>query len=475
MVADLAAWTLAAVLVGAAVFKLRDPAAGQAALATYGLRHVGVRRAAWGAAIAIELALAIGLALGSVVAAYLAAGLFAGFALALAFALARGRGGQPCGCLGGDSRVGPLGVVRAVALAGACAAVPALRGVEPTTEGWLAVALVGVAVAVLALARGRRERQPRLGSRGALEIPGEGPEVGSRTQVLASFDAPASARLALAVFMSEGCPMCRTLESAVEHFARDPIVALGRFDERRDATAWHALDVPGSPYAVALGLDGTVLAKGTFNSLSQLESVLATAERREREAAGSMPAAGTGAVVEGTSRRGLLARAGEAMVAVAAGRLVAAAVKPGEAEAFHFCGHTFTTASCPHPTGLPRIDAHGYPLRARDGHAIDDLGRPIDRRGHPVDEHGHALRSPDGQRLPSAPRTKICKRAGRDRHFSTWIDGSWYRCCGGHVRRLMDCCSYHRNRINGDAALTGYCYSGRAVFCTMYYDTNVPC
>src|SRR5216684_8355151 len=106
------------------------------------------------------------------------------------------------------------------------------------------------------------------------------------------------------------------------------------------------MDVPGSPYAVVLGLDGTVLAKGTFNSLGQLESVLATAERREREAA-----------VEGTSRRGLLARAGEAIVGLAAGRLVAAAVKPGEAEAFHFCGHTFTTASCPHPTGLPRIDA----------------------------------------------------------------------------------------------------------------------
>src|SRR5256885_6556657 len=171
MVAALAAWTLAAVLAGAAVLKLRDPAAGQAALATYGLRRAGARRAAWGAVIAIELALAIGLALGSAVAAYLAAGLFAGFALALGFSLTRGRRGQPCGCRGGGSRVGPLGIVRAVALAGACAAVPALRGVQPTTDGWLAVALVGVAVALLALARELGERRPRLGPRGALEIP----------------------------------------------------------------------------------------------------------------------------------------------------------------------------------------------------------------------------------------------------------------------------------------------------------------
>jgi len=44
------------------------------------------------------------------------------------------------------------------------------------------------------------------------------------------------------------------------------------------------LDVPGSPYAVALGRDGTVLAKGTFNSLAQLESVVATAMRRRQEA-----------------------------------------------------------------------------------------------------------------------------------------------------------------------------------------------
>ena len=64
-------------------------------------------------------------------------------------------------------------------------------------------------------------------------------------------------------------------------------MALRVFDEHRDAEAWEALSVPGSPYAVALGLDGTVLAKGTFNSLGQLESVLAAAERREAEAVGA--------------------------------------------------------------------------------------------------------------------------------------------------------------------------------------------
>ena len=55
---------------------------------------------------------------------------------------------------------------------------------------------------------------------------------------------------------------------------------LRRFDEAEDADAWALADVPGSPFAVAVGADGIVLAKGTFNSGGQLESVLAAAERR---------------------------------------------------------------------------------------------------------------------------------------------------------------------------------------------------
>jgi hypothetical protein len=39
----------------------------------------------------------------------------------------------------------------------------------------------------------------------------------------------------------------------------------------------------------------------------------------------------------------------------------------------------------------------------------------------------------------------------------------------------MDCCTRGRRRINGDAALHGYCYAGRRVFCVMYYDTKIPC
>jgi hypothetical protein len=176
-----------------------------------------------------------------------------------------------------------------------------------------------------------------------------------------------------------------------------------------------------------------------------------------------------------TSRRGLLARVGQALVAGSAAGLVSAAVKPGEADAFHFCGHIYTTGSCPHPTGLPRIDARGYPLRARDGKPVDDLGRRIDGKGRPVGEDGQLLRDPDGRPLPVATRTTVCGAAGARFDFAPHVDGSWYRCCGGHVRKLVDCCAYTRNRINGDRALTGYCYEGRKVFCVMYFQTKVPC
>ena len=88
----------------------------------------------------------------------------------------------------------------------------------------------------------------------------------------------------------------------------------------------------------------------------------------------------------GTSRRGFLARAGRALTLAAGGAVLGSTVKPGEADAYHFCGHTYTTGSCPHPTGIPRVDIRGFPLRARDGVPVDDLGRRIDRQGRPLDE-----------------------------------------------------------------------------------------
>jgi len=75
--------------------------------------------------------------------------------------------------------------------------------------------------------------------------------------------------------------VCRQLAPAVAHVAADPLVAVHVFDEATDEHVWAQAGVPGSPYAVAFDRGGVALAKGTFNSLSQLESLLAGARARD--------------------------------------------------------------------------------------------------------------------------------------------------------------------------------------------------
>jgi hypothetical protein len=183
-------------------------------------------------------------------------------------------------------------------------------------------------------------------------------------------------------------------------------------------------------------------------------------------------------LAESTTRRSFLGRLGAAALAVAGGSAVAAAVKPDEADAFHFCGHIWTTGSCPSPyPPLSRIDRKGFPLHPKNGKPIDNLGRFVDSAGNPVDGNGNRLVGPDGEELPAAPRTRICEDWTRERHGlkDVRMQGSWFRCCGGQIRKLVDCCSHSRRRINGDASLVGYCWGGRRVYCVMYYDTGLPC
>jgi hypothetical protein len=215
------------------------------------------------------------------------------FAAALLGALLRGRAGAPCACFGSRSTVGWRAVARNVVLAACFAALPLLPQRGLSTDEWLAIGLgvallacLGLAVAVLALAREVGMLRLRLGPAAALEIPDEGPQVGERLHLVERFERRAESELALAVFTSEGCRVCRGLEPAIATLGGDPALALQSFDEVGDADVWRDLGIPGSPFALALDPDGTVLAKGTFNNLAQLESVLATAEQRRTRLAG---------------------------------------------------------------------------------------------------------------------------------------------------------------------------------------------
>jgi hypothetical protein len=278
---------LALVLLVSAGMKLASGPAGRAALATYGIRGEPLASVAWAALGALEAGLAVCLATGAEAAAWATAALFAAFAGAQGMALVRGRAGAPCGCFGARGRIGRASVGRAALLAVAAASLPLFERRALTTEEWLALglgaALVGIAVlaaGLLALAREIGELRLAIAPQGALEIAGEGPEIGGRTALAERFEGLGPEDFGLAVFTSEGCHICQALGPAIAAFERDPRVMVRRFDEVEHADAWALADVPGSPFAVAVGADGTVLAKGTFNSGGQLESVLAAAERR---------------------------------------------------------------------------------------------------------------------------------------------------------------------------------------------------
>ncbi|HEY8001089.1 MAG: MauE/DoxX family redox-associated membrane protein [Vicinamibacteria bacterium] len=281
---------LGGLLAGASVAKLASPGSSRAAMATFGIAGRRAQSLAWGLLIAAELGLAAGVIAGSSTAAYLAAALMATFAATMVAAIMRGRAGAPCACFGARSTVGWPSVARNAALAVAFAALPALPGRDLSTDEWLglglAVALLacaGLGVAVLALAREVGLLRLRLGPGSALELPDEGPLVFRSIDLISRFRLEPETTLALAVFVSEGCHVCRSLEPSLRVFERDPLVALESFEEDAETAVWAELEIPGSPFAIALDREGTVLAKGTFNNLSQLESVLATAERRREE------------------------------------------------------------------------------------------------------------------------------------------------------------------------------------------------
>ena len=424
---------LAAVLVAAAAAKVARPGESRDALRSL------VSWLPLPVLVAVELALAAGVAAGLDAAALAASVFLLAAAAVLGRALADGRDGAPCGCFGARSKVSRLAVLRNLALAAAFGALPFIPRTDPSADAWLPPAWrsrsspsscspswcsrsrARSGCSASRSARSRRSRSPRRAR-----------AVGADSGLAGYLDPRVDPTvLGLAVFTSDGCRLCQQLKPAIRALGRDPHVSLVELDEVRDAEPWQRLEFPGSPFAIALDAGGRVLAKGTFNSLPQLESVLATAERR----AGSTPVSEklTDELALRTSRRGLLSRVGTVLLGATAGSAVKAVVDPGEADGYHFCGHIYTTDSCPHPTGLPRIDVKGYPLRAKDGKRIDNVGRVVNTKGQPIDERrraaarrrrraarrprrarGSATRSPSAttsRRAPTAPGTAAAAAA----------------------------------------------------------------
>lgn len=292
-VGDLAAVPLGVLILWGAVAKLSQPAATRAAMATFGIDVPPVAASVWGTLVVVELALGLAVVANVAGAALVAMAAMLVFAAALGLAMAHGRGGQPCGCFGARGRVGVRAIVRNLALAAALGLVPVLSTIELAAVEWVAVgAAVGavgvvvLAVTVAALAREVATLRLLIGPQMALDIEGEGPPLGSYVPQLKNHTPDSRAHIVLGVFSSDGCPMCEALRPAIADIARDPQNIVKTFDEHADQSVWRELAIPGSPYAVVAALDGTVRAKGTFNSLGQLDALLTGARRMaQRESA----------------------------------------------------------------------------------------------------------------------------------------------------------------------------------------------
>jgi uncharacterized membrane protein YphA (DoxX/SURF4 family) len=281
---------LALVLLAAAAGKLRAPSRAAAGLAAAGVPA----RAALPGAIALAavegalgLLVLLGLLLPLAAAAAVALGLV--FAAALLAARARGVSRLPCGCFGGTrERSAVLLAARALGLAALGALVAAGdRLPDPSVQALLAAAVVLLAVAVavlaafvLALYRQVGLLTLRLTPQGALEIDEEGPALGADAPPLPGLDRRGSE---LVVFSSPGCRLCHALLPAVRALAREGL-AVRVADEDAEPETFRRWAVPGTPFAV-LVVDGRVAAKGLVNTLEQLESVVATGQRRVGRAA----------------------------------------------------------------------------------------------------------------------------------------------------------------------------------------------
>ena len=282
----LARLVVAAILLWAAAAKVvaRDPER----LEPYGvppaLRGLGY----FGLAL-VEAAVAAALLAGLSFAPVAAIGLGVLFTLALARARARGVRRLDCGCLGSKERRVEVLILRALAF-GALAALAAfpLELSRPSGQALMAIALVALGVAVVALAalvlalyRQVGLLTLRVGPGVALELAEEGPPLGEPAPELAGL---AGAGPELAVFFSPGCRLCRQLAPGVRALGREGLSVHVVYESEEPET-FERWAVPGTPFAAHL-VDGIVMAKGTVNTLEQLEQLVSIgAERVERAAA----------------------------------------------------------------------------------------------------------------------------------------------------------------------------------------------
>ena len=279
---------VAVALLWAGVSKLasRDPAI----LAPYGV-PLGWRGPAFAALTGAELATGVLLLAGVQGAAVAAVALGCLFVAALARVWARGVTRVRCGCFGSKERrvdvlFGRAVLFTATAAFGAFGAFASVEVDAASQEvlvaaalGFLALAVIALAALVLALYRQVGVLTMRLGPGVALELVEEGPAVGDEAPGL-----PGLTRVGdeLVAFFSPDCRLCRAIGPGVRAFEREgmPVQTVYENEEPETFERW---SVPGTPFIVHV-VDGFVAAKGTVNSLEQLDGLVALGSARMEHA-----------------------------------------------------------------------------------------------------------------------------------------------------------------------------------------------
>jgi Methylamine utilisation protein MauE/Thioredoxin domain len=221
--------------------------------------------------------------------AYAAIALGVLFVVALAQARLRGVARLRCGCFGASEgktthlllRAGAFTVLALVAAFGIGVDVSASADtVVAVALVLLSLAVVGLTLLVLALYRQVGVLTLRIGPRVPFELAEEGPQVGKSAPAL---DGLRGRRAEVVFFFSSTCSLCRQLSAGVAALARQGLTVLV-VEEEKDGAAFARWNVPGTPFVVHV-VEGVVAAKGTVNTLEELESLLDTGRARIHAAA----------------------------------------------------------------------------------------------------------------------------------------------------------------------------------------------
>lgn len=259
-------------------------------LAAYGLPAQYTKAAAWGVMTAeavVGFLLLFGIALPA--SAYAAVALGALFVGALGYAKLRGVERLRCGCFGASEGQTTHLLLRAggFTLLALLAAFGDGIDVSASSDTVVAVVLVLLSLAVglltllvFALYRQVGVLTMRIGPRVPFELAEEGPELG---QAAPELDGLRGRRNEVVFFFSATCRLCRQLSPGVAALARQGL-AVVVVEEEQDEAAFARWNVPGTPFVVHL-VDGVVAAKGTVNTLEELESLLDTGKARIHAAA----------------------------------------------------------------------------------------------------------------------------------------------------------------------------------------------